>query len=32
MWLGGGEVDLKWRVAVSEFIAQMKPVVGKIVF
>jgi len=32
MWLGGGEVDVKWHVKVEEFIQAFKPLVGDITY
>jgi prolyl-tRNA editing enzyme YbaK/EbsC (Cys-tRNA(Pro) deacylase) len=29
-WLGGGEVDLKWRVCMAEFVSAFKPIVGDV--
>lgn len=29
-WLGGGEVDVKWRVQWSEFCAAFRPTIGRV--
>lgn len=29
-WLGGGEVDLKWRVEWKEFLAAFRPTIGRV--
>lgn len=31
-WLGGGEVDLKWRVDVDDFVHAIQPFVAPITF
>jgi len=31
-WLGAGEVDLKWRVPVSQFLEKFKPTVADITY
>lgn len=31
-WLGGGEVDLKWRVPVKEFLEHFEPMVANITY
>ncbi len=30
LWLGGGEVDVKWRVSVDDFKRAFRPVVANI--
>jgi prolyl-tRNA editing enzyme YbaK/EbsC (Cys-tRNA(Pro) deacylase) len=30
VWLGGGEIDVKWRVATSEFVRAFAPVIANI--
>ncbi len=30
IWLGGGEVDVKWGVPVKEFIRIFNPIIGEV--
>jgi prolyl-tRNA editing enzyme YbaK/EbsC (Cys-tRNA(Pro) deacylase) len=30
IWLGGGEVDVKWAISIDQFISSFKPIIGKV--
>ena len=32
LWLGGGEIDLKWRISVADFVKYFDPIIDNITY